>query len=315
MIKIQYIVAVLLLFATTASAEDICAWYEANFPAMADQVCGRSKASGGRGDSGLSGSSSRKASLSTNPDQNPASAPVHPTSYGIESIGSMTRGSEHSKKAQFALVKGFKKFGASVSTGPGNTFYNNDIVQRELGPQYLSNLDAREESVSKVPGLSISTALDITPAFFKGKARLNLGIGARHTAVTGSVGPIVGVQVHTPFFATGVSVSKLKISSRYDSMALATATATVRIPHMEFEYAVLENFGGPRLKPIHVFTVAVLTSRFIFTGAIRRLNYLPQGTVTQKHGGVQMLVLRKASIGYLYNYLPGAHSVAAQLFL
>src|SRR3990167_7522626 len=92
---------------------------------------------------------------------NPASIPVVDAPLGVEGIAS-TSGNRYAKEdINFALIKGFQRFGTAASSNSDNTFYSYNLVHAYQGTPYRDDIEraAAEGSVLPTINLGASFAL------------------------------------------------------------------------------------------------------------------------------------------------------------
>ena len=244
---------------------------------------------------------------------NPASLPTESTPYGLETIESEPRYNGEGWTPTFALVKGFHKVGAGLSTGGNETFYGDDIYQRVYGTPELLTLKNREPSLGTLPNLNLGTSFSLLD--LSKDVHLHLGVSARYSHITNTLGGGPALLLSSTHFTLGAGVSREQVSNSFSRLNFFSYLLSYRIWRFEFEYNWLtdnDNFG---LSPINIFTLTFSINRLTLTSAVRGLNYLQTGYTIQHHYAAQVLVSRHLSLAYLYNYYPGANSLALQLFL
>jgi hypothetical protein len=244
---------------------------------------------------------------------NSASLPNSPSSYGVEVLGSALRGNSSSTAAEFALIKGYHRFGLGISTGSNETFYSNDVYERVYGPPPLQTLSAREPELGSFTNLNLGTSISLIdlphgPSF-------DLGFSARYNEITDTWGGGPALLATWGILTLGGGVTREKVSNLLPWMDFTTFIFGVRIGFFNLEYMILNNIGGPDLSQIHIITGTLSLSRWILSGAARNLNYLTAGYVNQYQLSLQYLFSRHFSLGAVHNYLPGAESVGVQVFL
>lgn len=264
---------------------------------------------GGKSSSRPAGASS---TFTSSFNLSPASLPSSPSAYGIESIGSGIRGNTSDQTYQFSIIKGFSKFGAGVSTGGNNTFYGNDIYKRlHFEPEYKT-FTAKEPPRGKFVNLNVGTSIALLRS--SSGNRLSLGLTGRYNKITDSIGGGTALLLGTGHFSIGAGFTQEHVSNTLPWITFYSALASIRIAMVEFEYDLLSCHGTSGLEPIHILTSTWTIRRFTITAAARKLNYIHFGQVTQYHGAIQLMVNSHLGVGYLYNFIPGAHSIGAQLF-
>lgn len=261
----------------------------------------------------MANTSAANSTFASSFNLSPAMLPTEPSSYGLETIVNGVRGNLRERSYHFSLVKGFKKFGTGISTGGNDTFYGNDLYRRgNLGSQ-VHDFDIKEETKGHLANLNLGTSLSL---FDIGKiGKFSVGGSLRYNKLTNTWGGGPGAILSLGRFSFGFGYSRERVSNTISRTTLYSALVGVRIGPFELQYDALNEKEISNLHTIHIGTLTTTISSIILTGAVRRLNYVNDGYVTQYHAAIQWLMNRHLSVGYLYNYIPGAHSVGIQVFL
>lgn len=246
---------------------------------------------------------------------NSASIPTEESPYGIESIASFPRADDPARNYSFSLVKGFHKVGTAVSTASNMSFYGNDIVQRSTGLSSDANITHPETASGHLTDLNIGTSIALNSAGGPNTPPPSVGISLRYNHITNTIGWGMGISAGAGKAVFGLGFSEEQVSNTLPQILFYSALIGIKFPMAEFEYTLLMNEGGADLKPIHLLTATAVAGRFLISAAVRRLNYLYLGDLTQTHYSVQFQPDSHIAFGYLYNYLPGTNSLALQLFL
>jgi hypothetical protein len=297
------IVVIVACFTTGARADSVCSYYRRNAPEIYKVLCKKGPVS--------SKPAGANSSFSDSFNLNTGALPTEPSSYGLEIIGSFLPNDE--RKPNFALVKGFKKFGAGVSTSGNNTFYGNDIVQRLFGTPLVETFRAREEARGKLTNLNLGTALELHRP--KRGPTIRLGISARYNKVSDTWGGGPALLLSWTQFTLGAGFTHETVSNALPRLLFTSYLASFRLWVFEFEYNQLHAGADYGLQPIHIFTTTLSIRRLLLTVAIRQLNFLEHGTVSQTHFAIQYLFSQHISAGFLSNYIPGAASIGIQYYL
>lgn len=306
------------LCATPAFAQsDSCEFYKKFLPKLYNINCrgggaGRDSPKPGGGYSSFAGAF----------NLNPAAAPTDPSPYGLELIGSRARTSEEiDPRLSFGLIKGFKKVGAAVATAGNDTFYGNDIIQRKFGEDTTPPPQPWEAPRGKLPSFNLGTAFELGPQEGHGIITPALGVSLRYNRPTDTLGFGSGLAVGGGPFSAGFGIAREQIASFLPPLWFYSVLGGVKLGPVQIEYTQLWNStirGAEDLEPIQILTATVGVRRAILSAAVRKLNYpkLDPGGVEriQFHGSVQYQLFDHLALGYLYNYIPGMHSVAAQIF-
>lgn len=288
-----------------AQASDSCDYYKEHFPDIYAIACNGS---------GTTKTSQANATLASAATNNVATLPTEPTPYGLENITSYFRRRPTSYSPSFALIKGFQKFGAGITTGSDNTFYGNDVMQRTRGRALVNSFDGWETPKRRIPNFNFGTAISLIPSSVK-HSKLALGLSLRYNHITDTVGWGTGVSYGRGPFTFGIGTSREKISNEFDRIFFLSASAGVKIPFLAVEYLVLKNVGSFDLRPIHIITGTATIYRLMITAAVRRVSFISDGEVWQNHFAIQYRFSKKVSAGFLWNYIPGTNSLAAQFYL
>ncbi|MBC7384898.1 MAG: hypothetical protein H7301_01900 [Cryobacterium sp.] len=292
----------------TARASGICDYYRESSPRLYELVC-----SNGYSSSKPAGASS---TFTSSFNLNSASLPTEPSSYGLESLGHVLRANHSEKNATFSIVKGFNKFGTGISTGGNNTFYGDDLINRQFGLPELQTFEPAETPTSSIPNLNIGTSLELLRV--TKNASVKLGISIRHNRITSSWGGGPALAFASRYLTFGVAFSNERVSAAIDPVVFTTYQVSGRLSIFEIEYNQLRNNSTFSLGPIQIYTLTTTLGGFIITLAQRALQTNTvngMDTVTQSHIAVQYLFSRHLSAGLLYNYIPGAMTLGAQIYL
>lgn len=287
-----------------------CAYFKANSPALYKIYCRNGDSGGSARPAGASSTFSSSFNISA------ASLPTDPTGYGIESIVSVVRSANPDAQTlispNFALIKGFKKFGAGVSTSAANMFYSNDVYERSFGATEVRDLAPREPSAGHFSHLNLGTSVALwTP---KDGPALTLGLSARYNRTTDTWGGGPALLLGGAQLTIGAGITREKVSRQFPRLNFYSGIASARLWLFELEYNYLKENARRGLTPIHILTLSANVDRVIVSGAIRRLNYLTYGERNQTHFALQVRVASALSIGALYNYIPGTVSLGTQIY-
>jgi hypothetical protein len=287
-----------------AQADGLCSFYRKNAPEIYKALCSK-----GPVNSKPAGANS---SFSDSFNLNSGALPTQPSSYGLEVLTSFLPESTE-KKTNFAIVKGFKKFGAGVSTSGNNTFYGNDLAQRMVGTPELLTFHPHEESRGKLTNLNLGTALQLYQA--KSGPTVRLGLSARYNKVSDTWGGGPALLLSWTKFTLGAGFTKETVSNVIPEQTFGSYLLSYRLWIFEFEYNLLAAGADYGLNPIHILTTTLSIRRLLLTFAVRRLNYLEWGEVTQRHFAIQYLFSQHFSAGFLMNYIPGSATLGVQIYM
>lgn len=290
-------------------AGSVCDYYRSNAPHMYRLVCNTGKSS-----TKPAGASSTFSSAF---NMTPTALPTEPSSYGLEGIGSFLREPGTGNDYTFALVRGFSKFGTGISTGSNNTFYGDDVIQREQGYAELLTFDSVERARTNRSNLNIGTSFRLFEMF--DMFTVKLGTSVRHNQITASWGGGPALAIASPYLTVGAAFTREKVSNLIPAVIFRSYQVSVRYWVFEFEYNQLQNDTQFNQSPIHIFTLTTTIKLLTLTAAQRgfdlRLDDQTRIPSKQSHFAVQYLFSNHFSAGLLYNYIPGATSVGIQFYL
>lgn len=298
-----------LAWSSTAFAGSICSYYRSEHPELYKVLCKNGSAS--------TKPAGANSTFSDAFNINSGSLPTEPSSYGLETILSQIRNpppnGEQKISPNFAIVKGFHKFGAGISTSGNNTFYGNDLPQRLSGPSEIDTFEPFETPRGGLTNLNIGTSLGLLSPQ-RGPA-VTLGLSARYNKITDTWGGGPALLFAWRNVTLGAGFTKEKTSNFLPQTLFTSALASVRLSLFEVELIRLSDNTNLGLKPIYILTTTLTYKKLILSYAVRQLNYLEVGDVSQTHYSVQYLFSKSISAGFLFNYIPGTHSVGVQYFL
>lgn len=288
---------------------DLCDYYKKFSPKIYEINCvqgpGKAKKSVGSGATTFGGAF----------NINPSSVPTEPSPYGLEVIENVIPPLFSNNRVNFSLIKGFHKIGSAVTTNSNNTFYGNDVIQRAYGHSTYKTFDLPEPAKGTLPSFNLGTAFELIKSKSIFSPSFSLGVSLRYNQITDTVGEGLGFLVKTDYLVFGSGIVSEKVSNFLPAMDFYSVTVGLRLILLEIEYTWLKNSGGVTLDPIQILTFTTNLGSLILTFAVRRLEFLQEGEVQQYHYAVQYQFSRHLSLGCLYNYVPGAGSVAMQVFL
>ena len=288
-----------------AHAGDICDYYRRTSPEVFKLIC-----SGGNRHASVAGTHS---SFSDSFNLNAGGLPTEPSSYGLEVIGSYLRQNFGAWNPEFALVKGYHKIGTGISTSGNNTFYGNDVLQRLHGPASLSTFTPIEAPKGYVSNLNVGAALNLIES--RRGLSMSVGLSGRYNKTTNTFGGGPGILLGTTDLSVGFGLTREKVSNHLNSIYFGSFLVSAKLSFLEFEYQLLKDSADLGLDPIHILSASAVMGRINLTAAVRRLNYLQEGTVVQPHFALQILLSKVISVAFLWNHIPGANSLAVQYFL
>ena len=295
---------------TEAFAEDaMCDTYRKFFPSLYEISCHGSRSSVSRPSVG--GGSSFASSFNLNS----AAIPTTPSPYGLETITSVLRQSYPGIYPSFSLVKGFTRIGTGLSTASGNTFFGDDIVQRRYGTPLYSSFNPLEPAKSNLPNVALGTSFAVLQPQAKVGSGISLGVSLRYNHISDTLGFGLGFIYTYGLFHAGVGMSHERVSNYFDAINFLTAVVGVRLLIFDFEISQLRDDSLFQLDPIMIYSATATLGGLLLSASERSLNFYSTGTVTQEYFSAQYQISKHFTAAYLFNYVPGANSVAFQIFL
>lgn len=288
---------------STSHASPICDGYRKNEPRMYELYC-RAGSSSSTKPAGAGSTFSESFKL------NPASLPTESSPFGLEVISTFLRNGAAPGFPTLAIIKGFHRIGTGISTASANTFYSNPIKQRLTGPSNLETLDEGETKLGHLTNLNLGTSFLIADPSWG--PSLNLGLSARYNQLTGSWGGGPAVLFSTSHFSWGAGISREQVSNVLPRTTFFSWMVSARVSILELECDVLNQSTQAELSPVQILSANLTVRNFMLTAAIRQLNYLKEGNVTQTHFAIQVLLGNHLSVAYLYNFIPGGNSLGVQ---
>lgn len=302
--QIHLVSCILAFIASGYARADLCDLYKKTAPSLYKIICKSTRAAR---------TARNSSSFSDSFNLNPSGLPNKPTPYGLETIGTRIRGDGGKYGGQFAVVKGFTKIGAGLSSAGNNTFYGNDIIQRYKKKPNIDDFSHGETERGVLPSFNLGTAIGFTGK--NSKTPTSLGISVRYNKITNKPGGGLGFSIKPGFMTFGIGAAYEDISNELDPVRFYSGVVGMRFPFCELEYNILWNAGGYSLPAIHIGTLTLLTGALMPSYAVRKAYYYDGGQVLQHHWSVQYQFSKTFAGGILYNYLPGTTSLATQIFL
>ncbi len=304
--------AALALFAifmtTDAYASSVCNYYRKSVPRLYNLLCSKGRAS--------SKPAGANSSFSAAFNLTAASLPTEPTSYGLETIGSVLRDGESGVSPTFSLVKGFSKFGTGISTGSNNTFYGDDVHQRQFGTAELRTFEPMETARGSGPNLNLGSSFNLTDP--RRAVHAKLGTSIRYNRISDSWGGGPALALASTHLTLGAAVTRERVSNELPRLQFTNYQISTRLWVFELEYNQLRNDSHYNQSPIHILTLTTSIRALLLTVAQRQL-VLTQvdrsEAVVQHHFALQYQFSTHFSAGAMFNYIPGAVSLGAQVFL
>jgi hypothetical protein len=253
-------------------------------------------------------------SLSASEKLNPASIPSRPTPIGLEVIGSNVDTTQTSNKFNLALVKGFERMGAAVSTEAGDTFYTYNYAQAFEGTPSEGLIDTGSGH-GIVPSLNLGTAVAIPVGPLAKILNPSLGLLAHYDNLTQRWGLGSGINLTIKFVSAGFSFLQVPVVDGSNLILLSTMFG-LQFGLAQLEYAQLKYTDSLLdTRPAHITTLSLHFRKVILTAGMKVFKNVEDEVRKSYLGGIQFLVSRHFATGYLYNFRPGCHSLGMQIFL
>jgi hypothetical protein len=294
---------------TPTYASTVCDFYKKYAPLIYDINCNRGPTHAKKNTG--SGASTFGSAFNINP----SSVPTEPSPYGLETIQSAIPPAFGEKAYTFSLIKGFHKFGSAVTTGNNNTFYGNDIVQRSQGYSTYDTFAPSEPAKGTLPSFNVGTAFSLLENKSIFNVAVSLGLSARYNHITNTMGGGMGLMIKSDYLILGAGFVNERVSNYYPQIAFYSATVGLRLLLLDLEYTYLQHSGGVSLGPVQIVTMTYTVGPIILTYALRWLDFYYEGQVAQGHFALQCQFSKHLSLGVMQNYIPGANSIAVQIFL
>ncbi|HUP56872.1 MAG TPA: hypothetical protein VM598_05420 [Bdellovibrionota bacterium] len=294
-----------LLLPWQATARDICDYYEEHYPDLFRQYC-----EGTNKRVQLGGAA---ASFADAFNLNPSSIPTKPTPIGVEVIATSFSSNYAGSNYNFAVIRGFQRIGAAISTNSDNTFYSNKIPQGPQANPYVVP-DSGISVDSAIPTINFGTSLNLASYSRDEFASPSIGGSIRYNRLTGGVTLGLGASFNSRYLTIGISGNQDGASASSAKQIFYTATVGVRFSFLQVDYNYIENSDESVGGPIHLGTATAAAGPLLLTAAGRTFTDVFGSSEFQEHFAIQFRINRFLSLGYLYNYIPGTQSLGAQLF-
>lgn len=241
---------------------------------------------------------------------NPASIPVIETPLGAEVIASSNNENVTGSRFNYALIRGFQSFGSALSTNSDNTFFGNN------SPNAV-NIGAFDDSV--VPTVNFGLAKAI---FSEGLAGIlpTAGLSLHYNAGRQSYGAALGAALNHPFFSLGGSFSQDPSSDSWASERKLNASLGLNLGPFHFDGVYLKSDAGGYYYNTLLGSASLKLDWLVGTFGAKRFasgtgSYVRYPNQTVMLYAIQAQFFGRVQIGYLYNYLPFAHSLGLQVML
>lgn len=300
--KIQ--LGILAFFSVTGEARDLCDYYKDYIPEVYNAYC-----TGGRSHTQMSGAS---ASFADAFNLNPASIPTFKTPFGIEVIASSTAAGYSAPTYNFAVIRGFQKFGAAIST-------NNDTSVYSTKTSTSGNSQVVPSGIA-IPTINAGFASNLLKDEQKVFLTPNFGVSGRYNRNDRTFGYGMGLNFTSTHFSIGASYAQDGLNI-YTSSArnFYTAMLSIRLNAFQADYNFVKNSGsntgGTSTAPIHIASASLMIGPVQASGAFRQYSDDTGAAQNVIHFAIELRATKFLALAYLYNYIPGTQSLGAQLML
>lgn len=296
---------ILALLCLQAYAKDMCHFLRTTRGDYLDTPCTR-----GSQETTVAGSF---PSFADSVNLNPASIPTMRTPVGVEVIASNANVAVAGAKYNVALIKGFRKMGAAISTDSDTTFFNHGLYQASgTSSSSSSSADA------VMPSLNLGAALAGLLSTKQESSFLpSYGVVARYNRVRQKWGHGLGASFNSKYLTIGGSAVSEK-NSDSSITTFGAYSAGLKVHAFQADYTYLTYGKGSSFltnAPTHIVSAAIRFRGFWLEYAFKQYVDASGTTATKMLIGSQVQLGKFLALGYLYNYIPGAHSLGAQIFL
>lgn len=249
---------------------------------------------------------------------NPASIPTHVTPYGIETIGSFQGSQVAGTNWNVAVIRGFGHFGTALATNSDNTFYSSPYLQQTAGASQSYSLS--DDRV--FPTMNLGAATDSLIKKIAGIIKPVAGVALRYNKTRGTFGYSSGLSLGVgKAFALGASFihepSGQSLSG--EQTIHLTAGLTLDVFQADLTYALDRFLALPGSSDSFRASLLLATGSVTFRrfgGTLGYKRFLDTTASSVRSLGLVSLYTqlhRSVRLAYLYNYVPGAHSLGAQI--
>ncbi len=255
---------------------------------------------------------------------NPSALPLDPTSWGLELLSSWQPTSVAGSKYNLSVIKGFKNIGVGSSTNSDNTFYSGSFPYEEDGYQ------AVVPESSLLPTVNFGTALGMPQIGPISRfLRPSLGVALRKSAKRSTQGYAFGLSL-SPGRVVNLGLSYLRdpASGSHPSentsifnVGLSLGRLFLDLSHFETQHVFSTSYGGTysavSIKTSYtILSTTLIWGRLAMSAALRANEQTVTAVKkTQVLSALQVQLTSRMRAGYLYGYVPGAHTLGAQIML
>jgi hypothetical protein len=251
---------------------------------------------------------------------NPASIPTLPTPIGVEVIASNTLGTSKTD-VNLALIKGYDRAGAALSTNSDRTFYTYNLAQALQGNNYQNDVQDMLASQSIMPTVNLGGALALVIERVSRYSVPTLGVNLKYNRATQGFDYGAGTSINSKHLSMGVSYTR---NSAFSGMAGTTTTVTslgfkYKVLNVDFTMIYYRSLDETLATfsvfshPAQIATATLNLTQLLLTVAYRRVVTIASDQLEMMHVSVQYKASKHLSISYLYNYIPGTQSLGMQL--
>lgn len=311
-----FLISLLLLVSHLSEASDYCVAYRNHvpIPKWYDSVC--TKGGNSKNPSGT------YSTISDAFRVNPASLPTHSFPYGVEWVSSYLgppASGESLLLHNFAIIKGFERIGAGASSSSEATFFSNSSRIGLEGTTETRYVALKKSPRETLPLLNLGTSFSLGSSKNPNGLQNSIGIGVRLNTETEEGGSSLGYTLSNSFLSVGVGIGSPVDNEDFVDTYYQSLSLGLKSPWINLEYLIINNdYADPITYPsvkIQILAASRNIAGFLVTGAIRRVRNFEGNSVDAPHLSIQRAFWGRFSLGYLYNYLPGSHSLGAQVLL
>ncbi len=250
---------------------------------------------------------------------NPASIPVRPTPLGVEVVSSYksTTSSAAGSGTNFALIKGLQNFGTAVSSNSDNTFYSSTPAYGFGGTPYKGTGGAKAIQAALLPTINFGVATSVLDQLIPKILGPTLGAALRYNQSRGTMGYGGGFSLNSPVLSLGFSLihePETPVVSEENHLTM-TSSLQLSIFTIDFSYLRSYAYQFSETSDSYIGTLGLHLGSLVGTLSYKRYETLYYDNSFMGMYALQWRVASNMQIGYLYNYIPLAHSFGAQILL
>jgi hypothetical protein len=247
---------------------------------------------------------------------NPASIPVVSTPLGLEgTVSKDSSGSFNDMNSNFAIIKGFDRFGSGISTNSDSTFFTTNIIQIIEGGTTKEQKEEFKKQLDRRPTYNIGSALAIPTFNLKNKTTPTAGYSFKYNRLSKKWDGVWGGSINSEVISFGYSYTVENASAVFVGSSTGAINLSIKIPYIRFELSRLIFKSTVINSTTDILTINLKLKNLLDTAAMRSYkNYLTI-QVREYFGSFQYRLNRHLAIGAMINYVPNTVSFGAQFFL